>query len=67
MGTINLLSENDWRIFVETGYVDKLIINRIALKVVFALELTKREQAVRIEKSKEIEEILIKKFNKCQH
>lgn len=66
MGTINLLSENDWRIFVETGYVDKLIINRIALKVVFALELTKREQAVRIEKSKEIEEILIKKFNKCQ-
>lgn len=67
MGTINLLSENDWRIFVETGYVDKLIINKIALKVVFALELTKREQAVRIEKSKEIEEILIKKFNKCQH
>lgn len=67
MGTINLISENDWRIFVETGYVDKLIINRIALKVVFALELTKREQAVRIEKAKEIEEILIKKFNKCQH
>ena len=67
MGTINLLSENDWRIFVETGYVDKLIINKIALKVVFSLELTKREQAVRIEKSKEIEEILIKKFNKCQH
>lgn len=67
MGNINLLSENDWRIFVETGYVDKLIINKIALKVVFALELTKREQAVRIEKSKEIEEILIKKFNKCQH
>lgn len=67
MGTINILSENDWRIFVETGYVDKLIINRIALKVVFALELTKREQAVRMEKSKEIEEILIKKFNKCQH
>lgn len=67
MGTINILSENDWRIFVETGYVDKLIINKIALKVVFALELTKREQAVRIEKSKEIEEILIKKFNKCQH
>lgn len=67
MGTINLLSENDWRIFVETGYVDKLIINKIALKVVFALELTKREQAVRIEKSKEIEEILIKKFNKCHN
>lgn len=67
MGNINLLSENDWRIFVETGYVDKLIINKIALKVVFSIELTKREQAVRIEKSKEIEEILIKKFNKCQH
>lgn len=67
MGTINLLSENDWRIFVETGYVDKLIINKIALKVVFSLELTKREQAVRIEKSEEIEEILIKKFNKCHN
>ena len=67
MGTMNILSENDWRIFVETGFVDKLIINKLALKMAFALELTKREQAVRMEKSKEIEEILIKKFNKCQH
>lgn len=61
MGSISVITENDWCIFVETGYVNKLIINEIVDKVVCRQQLNVREQAIRIEKSMEIEKILLKK------
>ena len=64
MGTINLISEKEWRIFINTGFVSNLIIKRIAKKIVFNLELTRREQAVRIEKSELIEKELLNLWKK---
>lgn len=64
MGTINLISENEWRIFINTGFVSNLIINRIAKKIAFNLELTRREQAIRMEKSELIEKELLNLWKK---
>ena len=59
MGNIEVIENNDWSIFVETGNVDILIIKRIALKMVLALDLSMREEAIRIEKHKEVEKHLL--------
>jgi len=64
VGTINLISENEWRIFINTGFVSNLIINRIAKKIAFNLELTRREQAIRMEKSELIEKELLNLWKK---
>ena len=64
MGTINLISENEWLIFINTGFVSNLIINRIAKKIAFNLELTRREQAIRMEKSELIEKELLNLWKK---
>ena len=64
MGTINFISENEWRIFINTGFVSNLIINRIAKKIAFNLELTRREQAIRMEKSELIEKELLNLWKK---
>lgn len=64
MGTINFISENEWRIFINTGFVSNLIIKRIAKKIVFNLELTRREQAIRMEKSELIEKELLNVWKK---
>jgi hypothetical protein len=64
VGTINFISENEWRIFINTGFVSNLIIKRIAKKIVFNLELTRREQAIRMEKSELIEKELLNVWKK---
>ena len=64
MVTINYINENEWQIFINTGFVSNLIINRIAKKIVFDLELTIREQAIRMEKSELIEEELLNLWKK---
>lgn len=64
MVAINYINENEWLIFINTGFVSNLIINRIAKKIAFNLELTKREQAIRMEKSELIEKELLNLWKK---
>ena len=59
-----MISEKEWRIFINTGFVSNLIIKRIAKKIVFNLELTRREQAIRMEKSELIEKELLNLWKK---
>jgi hypothetical protein len=64
MVAINYINENEWQIFINTGFVSNLIINRIAKKIAFNLELTRREQAIRMEKSELIEKELLNLWKK---
>jgi hypothetical protein len=64
MVAINYIDENEWQIFINTGFVSNLIINRIAKKIAFNLELTRREQAIRMEKSELIEKELLNLWKK---
>ena len=59
MGRINIVSDVDWRIFVSTGNVHILIIKSIAYKIASSIELTNREEAIRMDKKEEVEEALL--------
>jgi hypothetical protein len=64
MVNINYIDENEWQIFINYGFVSNRIINIIAKKIAFNLELTRQEQAIRMEKSQLIEEVLLNLWKK---
>ena len=64
MGELNYIDKNEWQIFINYGFVSNRIINIIAKKIAFNIELTRQEQAIRMEKSQLIEEALLKIWKK---
>jgi hypothetical protein len=64
MGELNYIDKNEWQIFINYGFVSNRIINIIAKKIAFNIELTRQEQAIRMEKSQIIEEVLLNLWKK---
>jgi hypothetical protein len=64
MGELNYIDKNEWQIFINYGFVSNRIINIIAKKIAFNIELTRQEQAIRMEKSQLIEEELLNLWKK---
>lgn len=64
MGELNYIDKNEWQIFINYGFVSNRIINIIAKKIAFNIELTRQEQAIRMEKSQLIEEVLLNLWKK---
>ena len=64
MGELNYIDKNEWEIFINYGFVSNRIINIIAKKIAFNIELTRQEQAIRMEKSQLIEEELLNLWKK---
>jgi hypothetical protein len=64
MVEINFIEDNEWDIFINYGFVSNRIINIIAKKIALNIQLTRQEQAIRMEKSQLIEEALLKIWKK---
>ena len=64
MWELNYIDKNEWQIFINYGFVSNRIINIIAKKIAFNIELTRQEQAIRMEKSQLIEEELLNLWKK---
>jgi hypothetical protein len=54
-----IVSNRHWKIFVDSGDCELLVLKRIAIKVATQETLTNREEAIRQAKSKQIEHLLL--------